>query len=154
MKIYLTHPITGLTYDEVMGYYEPTIKRLRDAGWEVLYPMLGKEYLRTTEGALKPAGVNQGVFSTDHAIVKRDNWMVQEADVVYANLEGAERVSIGSCFELAWAHQLGKYVVLVLGWADQIKNPHSHAFVLEAAGAILPSHEAALTYLERLGKGE
>ena len=150
MKIYLAHPITGLTYDQVMDYYLPTVEQLRAAGWEVLYPMLGKEYLRTEKGPLKPAGFNVGAFSTDHAIVQRDRWMVQQADVVYANLSGVDKVSIGTVSELAWASIIGKYVVLVM----EAGNVHHHAFVLEAAGVILPTHEDALAYLTRLGKGK
>lgn len=154
MKIYLTHPITGLSYDEVQAYYVPTIATLKAAGYDVLSPMLGKEYLRTQadgggtlNNALKADGQVGGPFSTNHAIVARDRWMVHQADVVYANLEGAERISIGSMFELAWAMQAGKNVVLVLG---EDPNPHRHAFVLESATAVLPNHLDALAYLEKL----
>jgi hypothetical protein len=80
---------------------------------------------------------------TNNSIVNRDRWMVRQADVVYMNLMSADRVSIGCMFELAWANEFNKYVVLAMG-DDSI---HNHAFVRIAAHTIFPSHGQAMTYL-------
>lgn len=49
MKIYTAAPITGLSDDEVMGYYRPLFANLTEAGYEVLCPMTGKDHLRGTK---------------------------------------------------------------------------------------------------------
>ena len=47
MKIYLVHPISGLTADEVFKYYQETEALLKSWGYDVLTPMYGKGLLRT-----------------------------------------------------------------------------------------------------------
>jgi hypothetical protein len=69
--------------------------------------------------------------------------MVTESNVVFINLLGAKRVSIGCCMEMAWAHMLGKHTVLVM----EEGNIHHHAFVLECADIVLPDYEEAIDYL-------
>ncbi len=142
MKIYLVGPITGKIADEVFQYFTDLSIRLLKAGYEVIHPLLGKGYLRTEVGGLKPDGY-QMPASTNHAIFERDKWMVSQADIILANLTGADRVSIGSVMELAWASMLGKHTVVVMGE----QNVHRHSFVLEAADILFPTMDAAIDYL-------
>lgn len=144
MKIYLAGSITGLGYDEVVEKFENARDRLTHVGYEVIHPMLGKEALRN-EVDLKPRDYNNPV-STNHAIVERDRWMVAQADIVFCNLLGATRVSIGSCMELAWGELQHKHIVLVM----EKDNIHRHAFILEAADIIYETEEDAFRYLAHL----
>jgi threonine dehydrogenase-like Zn-dependent dehydrogenase len=66
---------------------------------------------------------------------------------VYANFLGATKASIGSCFEVAWAHILGKHVIVVM----EENNPHQHAFILEGADVVFDNERAALRYLSNWG---
>lgn len=151
MKIYLAHPISGLSYEDVMGYYRAASSALRKAGYEVLCPMQGKDYLRT-ETALRAEGY-QNPISTNQAIVRRDHWMVEQADLVYVNLAGSSKVSIGSLFELAWAYHLRKHVVLVMDPAGGPSGDlYRHAFVLECADILFETHEEAMAYLVKLAR--
>jgi nucleoside 2-deoxyribosyltransferase len=142
MRIYLAHPISGLSGDDVFGYYEKARNQLSDV-FEVLYPMLGKGYLRN-EAKYAPLGYKFPV-STDHAIKERDRWMVQSSDVVFVDFTGAKSVSIGCCMELAWADLLGKHTVVVL---DEI---HRHAIVVDCADIVFPNYDDAIAYLRDLG---
>ena len=144
MRIYLAGPISGNGYEETVALFEAKIVPLEAAGYEVLHPMLGKSELRN-EVEFRAHGYENPV-STNHAIVERDCWMVQSVDIVFADLSAATRVSIGTCFELAWASLLGKHTVVVLPES----GPHQHAFVLEAADIVLHSVAEALAYLVQI----
>jgi nucleoside 2-deoxyribosyltransferase len=146
MKVYLACQITGRTYDEVTAYLEETAEKLRYFGYEVLNPLTGKDHLRTGERPLEPSGYTH-YASTDHAIYERDQWMVRQADVVFVNLTGMTRVSIGMMMELAWASLMGKLTVVALGPEDTV---YRHAFVHEAADVVCATAYEAIKYLAKL----
>ena len=147
MKIYVAHQITGLTFDEVVDYYNRMYILLGNTyGYEVLYPMTAKGFLRTDENErFKPKDYHQPV-ATNHAIVERDKWMVEQCDVLYCDFTGADRTLIGCIFELAWAQLLGKHTVTVIPEG----NIHQHAFMLEASDICFTNTEDALEYLKYL----
>lgn len=144
MKIYLAHPISGLSGEEVVKYFANARDTVREMGYEPLQPMTGKGELRT-EREFKSVGYGTPV-STNHAIFERDNWMIRQADVVYVDLFGCSAISIGCTMELAAAAALGKHTVVVM----EDTNPHRHAFVIEASDIIFETPNAALEYLESL----
>jgi hypothetical protein len=75
--------------------------------------------------------------------------MVQQADIVFADLAFAPKVSIGCVMELAWASLLRKHVVTVMeSW-----NPHWHSFVLEATDVLYQNYVQAIQYLLDLEEG-
>lgn len=149
MKIYLAGPISGKGYDEVVGLYKQKSTKLENMGYEVFCPMTGKTNLRN-ELEFKSNGYTNNPVATNHAIFERDKWMVSSVDLVLADLSNSgDRVSIGTCMELAWAALLGKHTVLVI----PKENIHRHAFILEAADTIFETYEEAINYLEILSKG-
>ena len=144
--VYLVGPITGMTFEEVNENIQWRKCVLEGMGYTVIHPFMGKGYLRTEPGKLKPSGFTQPA-STDHAIFHRDRWMVEQADILLADLTpGKDKVSIGSMFELAWASLLRKNVVVVL----PEENVHVHAFVKEAATVLFPTLDDAFEYLQKL----
>ena len=147
-RIYLARPISGESFDDVVGYYTALSNELSSIGYDVLYPMVGKGELRT-EIKFKSEGYGNPE-STNHAIVARDNWMVSMADLVFIDLVGASRVSIGCMCELAWAYQQRKHIVLVL----EDGNIHDHAFVLEQASIVYREYKQAMAYLRKFAKKE
>jgi nucleoside 2-deoxyribosyltransferase len=147
LNIYIVHPISGCTGEEVVKYYDDMIEVLKDFGYNTFSPMTGKRQMRT-ELEFKATGYDNCPITSNHAIIERDRWMVSKADVVFANLTKAGRVSIGSCFELAWAHDKGKHTVVVM----EEKNIHRHAFVIESADIVFTTEEDALAYLKELIK--
>lgn len=137
MKIYLVHQISGLTEQQVAAYYDPLIKCCKSWGYETLFPM----DLRETASA--------DLTRFGHIIFTTDKWFVQSADVVYASFVGCTQVSIGSMMELAWAHILGKHVVVAM----ENNNLHQHPFVLEAASVVFNNEKSAKKHLKNLIKG-
>lgn len=148
MKIYMVHPISGLSADQVFEYYKENQKLLTSFGYDVLTPMYGKKQLRC-EKEFRSADYKLPC-TTNHAIFDRDHWMVEQADILYANLSSAKQVSIGSMMELAWGKHLHKHIVVTM----QDDNVHNHAFVLEAASIVYKTHTEAMEYLKELIKGE
>jgi hypothetical protein len=134
--------MTGLEYDECNDWRIDAKRRLEEVGYAVISPLRGKEYLRTG-GPLVETN-QQGPYSTNPAIKRRDKWDVIRCDIILANFEGAKKGSIGSCFELAWGEDHNKFVLVAL---DNDNNPHNHAFVLECASLVLSTYEACVQYL-------
>jgi nucleoside 2-deoxyribosyltransferase len=107
---------------------------MRGKGYLQGIPVLGDTYEGTA-------------LASQRGIVSRDFFDVRRVDAVFANFLGAKRVSIGSVFELAWAFQLQKPVVLAM---EDSGNIHEHAFVREACAFRLPTLEAAVETLVRV----
>ena len=135
VQVYLSGPITGLTYEEAMSQRQEVTARLTDAGMRVLSPMRGKSYLSHQFGSKPlPSGGYRRPALGDRAIMRRD-WMdvVKRADVIFVNLLTAEKVSIGTVFEIAWTVNAGKFVVVLL----PKEGVHDHAFIRASADVIL-----------------
>lgn len=139
MKVYLAGPISGEKYDDIAVAFKGKAECLRAAGFTVLSPMLSAGDIRN-EIELRAYGY-KGPTTTNHAIFRRDRWMVEQADIVFVDLSDTSRVSIGTMFELAWASLMGKHTVAVV---DDI---HMHAFVLEAVDVRFALVSEAMAYL-------
>jgi hypothetical protein len=148
MKIYMVHPISGLSADEVFEYYQKNEAILTSWGYDVLTPMYGKGMLRT-EVMFKDRDYTTPC-TTNHAIFARDHWMVTCADVIYANFTLAKTASIGSIMELAWGSHLDKHIVATI----PEESVHRHCFVTEACSIIYPTHEESMAYLKSLALKE
>lgn len=148
MKIYVAHQISGLSYEEVVLFYESARKRLEEYGYDVLHPMTGKSALRT-EVEFRSKGYDNPI-SSNHAIYSRDQWMVRKSDIVLAIMDGMEKASVGISMELAWAQILGKHVVISV----TPNTPMDHIFVLESASIVFHNEEDAFQYLETLIEGK
>ena len=66
-------------------------------------------------------------------ITVRDRWDALRCDVMLVYLLGAERVSIGTVMEIAWADAQRTPIVLVM---DE-ENLHNHSMIRESVGYIV-----------------
>ena len=144
MNIYISHPMTGLSGNEVLNYFEDLKNKLEQWGYFVYCPTTGKYYLRDSE-ELQASGYKNAI-SNNHAITERDHWMVSQTDIVFVDFSNSEKVSIGCIAELSWAYHLNKHVVLIL----PKNNIHTHAFVLEMADIIFENINEGLEYLQKM----
>lgn len=127
-SVYLAGPISGLSYDGAQDWRAAAADRLKVAGIGSFSPLRGKEYLRAM-------GILEGSYdihplSTAQGITNRDRFDVCRADLILANLYGAERISIGTVIELGWADIARTPVVGV--WEDG--NVHDHPMVSQIVG--------------------
>ena len=161
LTIYCARPMSGVPFAEIFAYYDDIVVRLESLGYRVLTPVIGQGSMRRY-GSDSPFG-GENALRTTHALFRRDRWFVQQWDVLYVNLLGAKRVSIGCCFELAWACDNGKHVVVVMengaatenGEVTRDAEPHLHwhGFVHQAADIVLHEQTEAIHYLRDLVEG-
>lgn len=131
-KIYLAGPIAGKDYTGATHWREWVASELnRAASQLVAYsPMRGKDFLKDVE-AFTSLPYNENPMTTGEGVYMRDRYDVESSDLVFVNLLGAERVSIGTMFEMAWASFLRKPVITVI---EENGNIHEHIFVQQAMG--------------------
>ena len=134
MKVYLSGPITGCTYEGCTDWREYARKVLKASGISGLSPMRAKEYLAALHAPISGHGreyFDLSVMSKPQAVISRDRFDTQGADVMLMNLLGAERVSIGTMVELGWADAAR---VPVIGVIESSGNIHDHIFVSQLIG--------------------
>lgn len=133
--VYLSGPITGLTYGEARHTWRVAFAELMPAHIHVLSPMRAKEFLPHA-GALGVPFTNKELFKqpmgTSRGIITRDENDVKRSDMMVVHLLGATNVSIGTVHELGMARAFRTPVILIM--EKDGSNPHSHAFVTETAG--------------------
>ena len=143
--VYLAGPIAGLGYSEAVDWRVGAINAL--LGWNIkgLSPMRAKEYLKDVErdvgfsatceeyGHLSP-------LSSPRGIMTRDRFDATRCDVLLVNLLGAQKVSVGTLMEIAWADLCRTPIVAVM----EAGNVHEHAMVNEAIGFRCESLDEAL----------
>lgn len=146
--VYLAGPITGLSYGGATSWREEAITELAKHGIVGLSPLRAKDYLLNET---KLADEYDVVMSTGRGITTRDRFDCTRADLVLVNLLGADRVSIGTVMELAWADLSRTPIVLCI---DDEENPHEHAMIREVVGWRVNSVQAAIdVVIATLGQG-
>lgn len=146
MKVYLCGPMTGETYDQATCWRNTVEHALMCRGIETIDPLRGKAFLEV-DGVL---GNTNGKHPLESAagIVTRDHWDVSRCDVLFVNLLGAKIVSIGSCFEIAWAYERKIPIVVIM---EPEGNIHEHCFIDICSGGFrVSSLDAAVKLIERM----
>lgn len=146
MKVYLAGPITGQTWSGAHDWRAMVGEQLIGRGIEFLDPLRGKGFLKDLvleDDKFMDRYPREHPLTTGHSIMHRDMWDVSRCDVVFANFLEAERVSIGTVMEIAWARTFGKYTIMVI----EKDTVHDHGMLTEAASVVLPTLEDALDIL-------
>lgn len=127
-KVYLAGPISGLTYNEGQNWRE-TFANFMPPQIKCYSPLRAKQYLRTF-GKLEQS-YEVSALSTDRGINTRDHYDCMSSDLILAYLSGADRVSVGTVMEIAWAYAYRKPLVVVM---EEAGNVHDHPMTREAFG--------------------
>jgi len=152
MLVYLAGGVSGLTVKAAIGWREYVAERLSIAGIEVRDPLRGAEGEQHKLKKLGPTkDDSDDPAMSDKAFFTRDRWDVLTSDVILCNLAGAERVSIGSMFELAFGVIHNKLNVIVLDKSP--KDLHDHVFVRES-GVVFYNLDEAIDYILSCSGGE
>jgi nucleoside 2-deoxyribosyltransferase len=144
--VYLAGPITGLNFNGCTEWRREVQAQLASAGIRAFSPMRGKDYLARLE-QISGHGreyAHLGVLSTPRAVMTRDRFDATRCDALLVNLLGAERVSIGSCMEIAWADLARIPIVCAM---EPEGNPHDHMMIGEAVGFRVPTLDEAMHVL-------
>lgn len=126
--VYLAGPISGLGYGAAVNWRETMVADFAKVGIKGLSPMRCKEYLSgmaDLEANCREYG-EINVLSSPLGITTRDRFDCTRCDVLFVNLLGADRVSIGTMMELAWADLVRTPIVCAM---EPTGNVHDHAMV-------------------------
>lgn len=142
--VYLAGPISGLTYDDAEDWRTLAKASLALADIKAVSPLRAKDYLRDLSSAISGTGAEYqhlGVLSTPRGVMTRDRYDATRCDALLVNLLGAERVSIGTVMEIAWADYCRTPIVVAI---EPSGNPHEHMMIAEAIGFRVPTLSEAL----------
>lgn len=126
--LYLAGPITGLSYGESVNWREYVSNHLPEY-IAAVSPMRGKQYLDKEQ--VIALSYEDIPLSCRKGITCRDRYSVMACDMLFVNLLGATKVSIGTVMEIAWADMLRKPIVLVM---EKEGNVHEHPIIQEVVG--------------------
>jgi nucleoside 2-deoxyribosyltransferase len=144
-SIYLAGPISGLTFEEAVGWRNEIAPIVRELGYDVFDPLKGKEFLKGV-GEISPAtSQHLSVLSQHPNIVAIDLFRVRQSDILLINFHGCRRVSIGTCVEVTVAHEMGKLVILIM---DE-SNVHNHPFITQNS-IVVKNMDEAITVLKNI----
>lgn len=141
--VYLAGPITGLNFAGATDWRNEVSAELRGRGIRAFSPMRCKEYLAQV-GTISGHGrdyAHLGTLSTPRAVMTRDRFDATRCDVLFANLLAADRVSIGTVMEIAWADAHRVPIVCAI---EPEGNPHDHMMISEAIGFRVTSLDEAI----------
>jgi hypothetical protein len=107
-------------------------KALARDGITGLSPMRAKDYLAHLTNISKDGHeyADLGILSLPRGVMTRDRFDATRCDVLFVNLLGTEKVSIGTVMEIAWADLCRTPIVCAM----EVGNVHEHMMVNEAIG--------------------
>jgi hypothetical protein len=129
--VFLSGPLTGLSYDESIAWRRYVSGKLPPF-MRAYSALRGKEYLAEEDVLLD--AYEDYPLSSRKGITCRDRMDVIRCDLLFVNLLGTTRVSIGTVMEIAWADILRKPIVVVM----EEDNIHAHGMIKEVASYIVP----------------
>jgi nucleoside 2-deoxyribosyltransferase len=126
--LYMAGPVKGLAYGPATDWRHWLADKLADYNVECLDPLRGKDEL---QGETSIDRIEYDTpLSCPKGIYVRDRFDALRCDLLLVNLRDAEKPSLGSVMEIAWADALHKPIILVM----EPGNVHEHAMVLGACG--------------------
>lgn len=146
-RVYLCGPMAGLSLRGADSWRRRLEELLSPLDFECISPLRGKFDLVYPLDAIPgqaSALENLPAISRAQGILGRDRWDVSRADVIFANFLGAERVSIGSCFELAWADALRLPTIVLV----EPGSAHDHVFITHPATYVVSTQEEGISCLK------
>ena len=135
LYVYLAGPISGLSFEGAQTWRDDVAKALDSDKVECLTPLRGKQFLNGVHKIEARTDIYQNPITTFKAITRRDMFDTLRATCLFVNLLGAQKVSIGTVMEIAWAYK-NQIPTIVLMEPD---NLHRHAMIDEACTYILNS---------------
>ena len=143
-SVYLAGSISGLTYTQATGWRRDVREELSKYGIKCLSPLRAEVYLRNHEGLLndyqqpaelEKAGCQVMAMSTQRGVFERDKFDCTRCSIIFVNLLGMKKISIGTIIEIGWADANNIPVVLIM---EEEGNPHNHAFIRECCAFQTP----------------
>lgn len=113
--------MAGLGHSSASTWREHVTEGLQDV-CECLSPLRGE---KLSNGVYSATATDSSVFNSQNAIIGRDRSDCCNSDLIFMNLLGAKKVSIGTMVELAWADACRKPVIVCM---EAKGNPHDSLY--------------------------
>jgi nucleoside 2-deoxyribosyltransferase len=136
-SLFLAGPLTGTSYDDALAWRTYVESRLPD-GVIAFSALRGKNHVRT-EKVLRDA-YPEHLLSTPQGTITRDRYDVCRCDALFVNFLKAEKISIGTIMEMAWADARRIPIILAM----ENGNVHDHAFVRQVAAFVTADLDEAI----------
>ena len=150
--VYLSGPITGLTYKEARFGWRKAFEKMLEPGIGVLSPMRHEGHLAEMKNVpIEPDNLPTHLFSHPKMIVSKDFLDIEECTIMVANFLEAQKVSQGTLIEMGYAHALGRTIITVAPPQDKI---HNSPFIEVISNVIVPTvKDAAIIVNSLLSEG-
>lgn len=146
LSVYIAHPVSGMTFEEAFNFFSKMNKTISDMGFKVFDPVsIYSNKMENKTAICRPHGIDSNIIC-DHALFERCKWMVDKSDIIFMDLTGSIKISIGCIMELAWASKNGCHTIVCV----EEESVYQHAFVKESADVIFDRVEMALEYLKSI----
>lgn len=144
-KIYLAGPMAGLTITEA-NQWRYALEDAHSHLFQFINPCRNKEDLEN-QGVLTQFGYDESFMGQEHTVFMRDTHDVRTCDALLVNFLGADRISVGTIFEIGMAWTLRKPIVAVV---EKYDNPYDHIFTRQAATASVTTLSEGVMVLRSL----
>lgn len=144
--VYLSGPITGLEYKEARYAWRKEFAEMLSPGITILSPMRHEGHLAEMTEKMSVEALaafekeNGHLFSHHDMIVAKDRLDIEQCDIMFVNLLGAEAVSQGTIWEMGYAAGQRKLTIV----AVEPGNVHKSPFIRQGNIVVGSLHEAAL----------
>jgi nucleoside 2-deoxyribosyltransferase len=153
-KVYLSGPITGLTYEDARyGWRQAVADAIENGRTTILSPMRHEGHLAEMKTAMSEEALrkfqqtNNHFFSQPKMIVAKDLLDIDESTIVFVNFLGAKVVSKGTIGEIGYAYAKGKTIITVM---EQEGNPNDGPFTREMSDTVLDNLGDAILVVKSL----
>jgi nucleoside 2-deoxyribosyltransferase len=142
--VYLAGPITGCSFNGCTDWRNSVIEQLAIYNIRGLSPMRAKGYLSQEKKIT--GSYEDKVMSCARGIITRDRFDTMRCDVLLVNFLGAQKVSIGTVMEIAWAdaHRTPIICAIENPVTSEADNIHDHPMIREAVGFRVSSLQDAV----------
>lgn len=148
-KVYLSGPITGLTYTEARYDWRVDLANMLGERIIPLSPMRHEGHLAEMRAMpIGPDTLPTHLFSHPKMIVAKDFLDIDESTIVIVNLLDAKAVSQGTLIEMGYAKAKGKTIITI---ADaETDKVHNSPFIGVISDVIVGTLEEAATICNSL----
>jgi hypothetical protein len=135
--LFLAGPLTGISYGDALDWRKYVESKL-PADVIAFSAIRGKRHV-ANERVLKDS-YPEHLLSTPQGTITRDRYDASRCDALFVNFLNADRVSIGTIMEMAWADAWRIPIILVM----EKGNVHDHAFVRQVSAFIAGDLDEAI----------
>ena len=149
-NVYLSGPMNGLTLHEANAWRGYIESKLPDH-IKCLNPFRGKElYLlsKTNNGKYVLGDDREETpLTSARGITVRDRYDSIRCDVLFVNVLGSKKVSIGTVMEIAWSDSVRIPIILVM---EKEGNIHEHPILTEVASYRVETLDEGISVLKAI----